>query len=264
MANFNINPAALESLKTSAAYRAGLAVSQRMSPGMVQDVQRLLKLGSFAGGILGTGTGIQALDTVLGIGPNNFEKPTELLGGLKPSDALEIMRQIRLARPARKNLWYIRVLDPNPPEIDYKFSNGTSPTAMFGLFAIEVSYGQWNIQGEKIPIGSAAMDRPITSEAVEMQITTMDDEAGTLKRWFDGKCNQLANGDGTFGLPSEYCVTIEVAHAVPSPDVPVNKMPYKVNYLMRPVSVTRDLSRRDQAIEEFQLTFTQFDTFQQP
>ena len=251
MADLQIDPRFIQTVETTAAYKAAQAVAQRMSPAVVQDVQRLLQLGNFVSG-------------VFGLGGDFSKKKMPLMGGMSPADARHYMQQIRDARPARKNLFYIRVTDPNPPDIGYKFPKGTSAAAMFDLFAIEVTYSQWTIQGEKVAIGSVAMDKPITSESIDLTITAMDDEAGTLKRWFEGKCAQLAHPDGTFGLPSEYWVDIEVVHAVASPDVAVNKPPYKVLYRMRPVSVSHDLSHRDQAIEERQFTFTQFDTFQQP
>lgn len=261
MALPRINPRFAETVQKTAGYRAAQAVAQRMTPQVVRDVQRIMQATNFIGGVFDVSTGIDVLDNLAGLSRSAEDRPTPLLGGLTPKAAMEQMRQLREARLARKNLWYVRVTDPNPPEEDYFRREGVLATPMFDLFALDVSYGPSTLTGEKVAIGSAVLDKLTGSEAVEMTVTTMDDDRGTLKRWFEAKANQAARPDGTFGLPGEYCVNIEVVHAVPSPDVPVDRTPYKSHLRMRPQSIQYDLSRRDQAMQELQMAFSQFDTF---
>lgn len=261
MALPRLNPGFIETAKTTAGHRAAQAVAQRMTPQVVRDVQRIMQAANFIGGALDVSTGIDALDNLAGLARSPEDRPTPLLGGLTPKAALEQMRQLREARLARKNLWYIRVTDPNPPVNNYFRAGDAFAPPMFDLFALDVAYGPSTLTGEKVAIGSAVLDKLTGSEAVEMTVTTMDDERGTLKRWFEAKANQAARPDGTFGLPGEYCVNIEVVHAIASPDVPNSQRAYRSHLRMRPGSIQYDLSRRDQAIQELQMAFSQFDTF---
>lgn len=228
-------------LAKTAGAKAALAIASRIPPKLVADAQSLF---------------YWAKDN---FGPDNQSTPQPLLGGISLQRAREVMRESREATRARKNLFYIRVTDPNPPVL----AGGGNPYAMFDLFALDVSYTPYTMAGEKINIGSAVMDRLNGTEHIELSVVTMDDEAGTLKRWFEGKCLQAAHPDGTFGLPGDYCITIEVVHAVGLEDAQVRVPPYRTNVMMRPQAMQFDLSRRDQALQELQLSFTQFDTFVQ-
>ena len=124
------------------------------------------------------------------------------------------------------------------------------------LFATEVSYASVTLTGDKVALGGGTMDLLHGREAVELTITTMDDEVGTLKRWFRGKQLQAAHRDGTVGLPDDYCVriTIQHGHAKASTDA------YAARWRMRPVSISHSLSRSDADVERLQMTFTQYDS----
>jgi len=225
----------------TAGAKAAVAVASRMTPADVKLVSQILHAG-------------QQLDNVFG---QKFEEvPNPLLGGMTPAQALERMRQIHSARPARKGNFYVRITDLNPP-------SGLNAEAVLQLLAIDVSYTPSALVGEKVAIGGAMMDRLTGSEAIELRITTMDDEVGTLKSWFDYKCALAAAQDGTFGLPGQYCVKIEVVHGLPDPEVrPASgREPYAMYVWMRPVSIEHELSRREQALAELTMTFTQFDSF---
>jgi len=259
MAMPSINPNLIGAVAKSAGARIAKSVLQRVSPRVVQDVQRLVQLSDtlFGGGTVSAGM----IDSLIGQFVSREGHPTPLLGGMSPEEALEVMRQMRNAKLARKNLFYIRMEDLSPPEISYDALNGAIACSSFDMFALDVSYGPATLSGEKVSIGSGFMDKLTGSEATDMSITTMDDERGTLKRWFDGKAAQAAHSDGTFGLPRDYCVNIEVVHAVPSPDVRGSDLAYRASFTMRPVNIQHDLSRRDQAMQELAMTFTQFDSF---
>jgi hypothetical protein len=188
---------------------------------------------------------------------------TELLGGLTPKMAWQMQKQIADAKLTRKNRFFIRITDSKPPVLPGKLKD-VPPLTTLNMLAVDVSYGPWSLQSDKVSIGASVVDRVTGIDATEMQITTMDDAAGTLKRWFDGKCSQVANSDGTFGLPADYCVTIEVVHGVASPEVDKSELYYRQKFKMRPHSVNHELSRRDATISEMTLNFQQFDTFYKP
>lgn len=318
MALLNINPGAIgQQLATTAAGKAAQAVAQSMSPKLVQDVQRVLKVGNIVGQTLGLKTGIGVLDNIFNLGDVS-NTATPLLGGLTFKQAKAMHDQLKAARVQKKNLFFIRVTDPNPPADVYQprpssggaggktieglisskigaaigtvkaglasasntingavnsaasslglgglistTSIGAIALSTFDLLALDVSYGA-ALQSDNVQIGSGFMDRPTGSVPTEMSITTMDDEAGTLKRWFNGKLDQVARPDGTFGLPWEYLVTIEVVHAIPSSDVPGYDLAYSKTLRLRPQTIQGDLSRREQAVAEFQLQLVQFDSF---
>ena len=139
-------------------------------------------------------------------------------------------------------------------------SVGSIAVSSFDMLALDVSYGP-SIIGDHVQIGGAFIDKPTGRTPTELQVTTMDDEAGTLKRWFDAKMEQVVHTDGTFGLPAEYLVTFEIVHAVPSDEVPNQVRAYRKIMRMRAASAQIDLSRREQAVSELQMTFTQYDNF---
>lgn len=328
MALFNLNPSAIGSqIAATAAGKAAQAIAQSMSPKLVQDVQRVLKIGNVVGNTLGIKTGIGVLDNLFSLNGGSTDTPTPLLGGLTLTQAKAIYEQVKSARVSKKNLFFLRITDPNPPigvystrdpnseaqEAGGLFSSvigaavggitssiagtvgaiagsaagsyagklassaiggvlggtggsaspngvGTIAVASFDMLAMDVSYGA-SIVSDHVQIGSGFIDRVTGRSPSEMSITTMDDEAGSIKRWYNGKIEQIAHHDGTFGLPAEYLVDIQVVHAIPSELVPGYKFAYSKTVRLRPQSIQLELSRRDQAVEELQLQFSQFDSF---
>lgn len=288
MPDLQINPRFLETLPRSAGARISQQIAQQFGPRSVLDIQRILQASDFLQGALGVG-GIDGL-------------PQPLLGGITLAEARDTYKQLSEARLSRKNLFYIQVTDLDPPDLGISARNasapqgntlaeslaiarsavtgglggliagalgGSSPAAkpnapdvahLFNLFATNVSYAGATMTGERVHFGAVSIDRLVGTEQIDLQITTMDDEVGTLKRWFDAKFAQAAHSDGTFGLPGEYCVEIAVYHAVPKAD----NRAYKFYALMRPQSIQHDLTRGEQAMQEIQMTFQQFDTFYTP
>lgn len=292
MALLKLDPSAIaQTVATTAAARAAMAVAQSASPKLVRDVQRVLSTASFIDGILGTS--------------DIRDMPTPLLGGLTLRQAQHLYEQVSAARVARKNLFFIRISDKRQPTQVLKSaqrptsaslsgliesrigpaignlaeglagagrsvgldvqtaSNGVAniAAATIDLLALDVSYSD-AITGDSIQIGGAFIDRATGRQPVEMQVTTMDDEAGSLKRWFKAKLEQVTGIDGTFGLPNDYAVDIEVFHAIPG-GLPAEQQgrAYSIKRSMRAVSVQHDLSRRDQALSEVQMVFTEVDPF---
>ena len=128
------------------------------------------------------------------------------------------------------------------------------------LLCMDVQYSK-TINGDSVSLGGTFYDAASGASATEITLVTMDDEAGTLKRWFEGKRQQVAAIDGTMGVPAEYSVGIEIVHAIPGPDVKGVNAAYKQYFNMRAVSISSELSRRDQQWEELPMTFIQIDPF---
>lgn len=266
----------------NAGTRAARAVVAVALPKLVRDVQTVLK--NKAANLL-PGAAIRYI-------------PLDGLGGLSLWQAQRMHEEQNSARVARRNLFFIRMTDTNPPPGSYMNGGGNSEfsisriggglidraatvvgnvisnavqgatgisigrTAMetFDMLAVDVSYGI-HVQGDHAQIGSTFIDQPSSLQPDEMQLVMMDDEAGTIKRWFEGKLKQVAHQDGTVGLPAEYLVDIEIVHAIPSDQIITFDLAYTKVMRMRAASVQVEQSRRDPAVAEIQLVFAQFDPF---
>lgn len=246
-----------DTLVRTAGGKAALMAAQRASPTLISAASRIF----------------QAADLLQAVFGTPFEeRPNELLGWLTPRQVAEIQSMVRQAGPVRKNVFCIRIADPNPPPMEIGgVAAGAGVAGLFDLLAVDVSYTPRSITGDKVSVGSAVMDKVTGTEAVDIQVTTIDDERGTLKRWFERKCGQVANGDGTFNPVGRYAFEMEIVHGLPhdhglSPQLPADKVDkaYSNAYRVRPVSLQVEMSRRDQALQELQMTFTQVDTWNQP
>lgn len=175
--------------------------------------------------------------------------PTPLFGGISPTEARRIYDQIRGQKLAKKNLWLI--------EVDSGIDGDKSQ--QFNMFATDVEYAPLTISGEKHKIGSASVDAVRSAEPIELRLTTMDDQSGFVKRWFEKHCAAVAAPDGTVGVPGDYAVRIKVVHAFITKES--NKGGYQNIGLFRPANMELSLSRREDGLQEVQLTFTQMDTF---
>lgn len=246
-----------DTLIRTAGGKAALMAAQRASPTLVSAASRIF----------------QAADLLQAVFGTPFEdRPNELLGWMTPRQVAEIQNLVRDAGPVRKNVFCIRIEDANPPQMEIEgTAAGVGVAGMFDLLALDVSYSPVTITGDKVAVGSAMMDKVTGIEAVEIQVTTIDDETGTLKRWFERKCAQAVNGDGTFNPQGKYAFNMEIVHGLPhdhgiSPALPADKVAraYSNRYRIRTGSIQCEMSRRDQALQELQMTFTQVDTWNQP
>jgi hypothetical protein len=238
------NPNILDAVKSTAIGRAAVIAAQKASPGFIDVAQRIISAKSLYDLVFGVPFG---------------DAPLASLGYLTPRQLKAMQDKINEAGPARKNLFFVRITDGNPP----LSGPATKVSGLFDLMCLGVSYAPSTITGEKTPIGSGVMDRVTGSEAIDLQLTTMDDEQGTLKEWFDAKAAQVCRQDGTFGLPAQYTVGIEVVHGLASNAVSSEliKRTYRASMLMRPANIQHELSRQDVGIQELQMTFTQVDTW---
>lgn len=258
---------AQDTLIRTAAGQAAMRASQAASPTVIAAAQKVF----------------QAVDIARSLLMPFEEAPNPLLGWLSPLQAAEIMKKVRGASPSQKNLFFMRLTDAHPPPgINGLQTNSDQPVGadgkpvsavpwgLFDLLALDVSYSS-SVAGEKAQIGSGVRDIVTGREAVEVQVTTIDDEVGSIKRWFEGKLNQIANLDGTFNPVSKYAFEIEIVHGIPhdhgtEPVRNSDKLAqfYSRRLRVRAASIQHELSRRDQGLAELQMTFTQLDTWNQP
>jgi hypothetical protein len=178
-----------------------------------------------------------------------------LWGGLTKGEVIQAFNDHAMLAKAWKNLFHVEITEKKASQ---RAPNGV-PTSL-SLLAMDVTFTPITMPGEVTQFGGANMDHLTTTDRVEMQIVTMDDAVGTIKRWFDGKADQVAHSDGTFGLPADYLLKIKVSHMDPLNQVS-DVFRFKNEFLMRPSGRAVELSRRDQALEEMQLSFVQFDSF---
>lgn len=176
---------------------------------------------------------------------------TPLFGGITPTEARRIYEEMRGQSLAKKNLWLLEVSSPLQGD-----------QARFNLFATDVEYAPFIVTGEKRRIGGALTDAVQGGEAVELRLTTMDDQAGTLKRWFAAHYGAVSAQDGTVGVPASYAIKIKLVHAFITAES--NRSGYQDIGLYRPANLDVSLSRREDGLEELQMTFSQLDTFMSP
>lgn len=127
------------------------------------------------------------------------------------------------------------------------------------MFCTSLDYSPTTISGEKKKVGAASIDIVQSADPVELRMTTMDNKAGFIKRWFEDHCSAAAATDGTVGVPGKYAVKIKVVHAFISKAS--NQGGYENIGLFRPANMEISLSRQDSGMQELSLTFSQLDTF---
>ena len=172
-----------------------------------------------------------------------------LYGGITPTEAKRIFQEAVDAKRAKKNLFLLTVQSALAGDFSHEFN----------LFCTDIERGPSEVSGGKVRAGSAQLDTLTQAEPVVLRITTMDDRAGTLKRWFEAHIAAVAAQDGTFGVPADYSIVFTVQHAFVG-DVGG----FTGRVLCRAQSYEVSLSRREDALEELQMTFTQLDTFMSP
>lgn len=181
--------------------------------------------------------------------------PTPLLGGISPAEARQIHEDMGSQKLAHKNLWLLEVTSwleggvKNMPD-------------RFNLFATEVDYAPFTVTADKRRVGGAVVDAVQGGEPVELRMTTMDDQAGSIKHWFAAHYGEVCARDGTVGVPANYAITIKVVHAFITQAS--NRGGYEDIGLFRPANLEVSLSRREDGLQELQMTFSQLDTFMKP
>ena len=186
-----------------------------------------------------------------------FNAESALFGGVSPKEARQLYQQLAAEKRAKKNLWRIEVSSPLNVQ-------GLGMPEAFNFFATDVEYSPFIIEGEKIKVGGANVDNVTGNEAVEVSITTLDDAAGTLKKWFAAHHAAAAASDGTVAEPASYAITLKIIHAFATDRGARAQAHFECSGYFRTANISLSLSRRDDALEEVQMTFSQLDTFMRP
>lgn len=183
--------------------------------------------------------------------------PTPMMGGLTPQEARRILKQVLGENRAKKSLFLL--------EITSSLQGGQlNMPERFNLFATDVEYSPFIIEGEKIKVGGTSIDAVSGNEAVELSITTLDDEQGSLKKWFAAHHLAAASRDGTVSEPGKYAIKVRIVHAACTDELASKLSGYESLGLFRTANLAVSLSRREDALEELQMTFSQLDTFMRP
>lgn len=189
-------------------------------------------------------------------------KPLPNLGGLSLRDAQKNADKALRQRFARRNFFNVTVQK-------HADSEGVKAFPAFSFLAVEASYTDHQLTGEKRRVGAAQADSLQSREAVELQLITYDTADGQIKRLLRGMSASAVNQDGTVGVPFDYALIITLEHAFAKADsVEPNqagataRKSHIDRYLMRlALADYGGLSRRDNGLQELNLTFQQLDTF---
>lgn len=179
-----------------------------------------------------------------------MDGPSELLGGLTLAKVRELYDAHSSPEWAKKNLWMLRVRN---------LKGGSALD--INMFATDVSYNAYAVQGDSVLVGSGSFDNVTNSDRTEMRVTTMDNAYGEVKRWFKERHDVMCHPDGTFGLPIDYLFRVDVLQAYCDESVENAQNGLVDTFIMRPGGMDIDLSRREDALQEVQMTFVEWDTF---
>lgn len=127
-------------------------------------------------------------------------RPTPLFGGITPTEARQIYQTMQNTRISKKNLFLIEVSSALMGDCVSQWSN---------LFATELDYTPLTISGDKRKVGCAVLDSVQSSEPTELRVTTIDDQFGTIKRWYEQHHAATVSQDGTVGTPKDIVSAIQ-------------------------------------------------------
>lgn len=176
-----------------------------------------------------------------------------IYGGLSIAQVQRLHDEVLSANHVRKNLFVLEITS---------YAEGDM-SDVFNLLCVDLEYEPWNIAADKQRAGGVVLDFVTGQEAVEMRMTTYDNEDGALKSFFARHHAAVAAQDGSVGVPAEYALKIKVLHGVAKGGNRVSSA-YADEGLFRVASCGVGLSRREQALQELPLTFSQLDTFMKP
>lgn len=209
--------------------------------------------------------------------------PNPLLGGYSRKETQKLANKALKTAYAKNNLFLVRLIDPNYPTRSGKtmffpdsFDASQEPDRVWDLFAMGVSFNPIAITGDAIKLGMLQGDSIQQSERVEIRMTFFDNTIGTIKRYLSAKKNQMINKDGTANPPSNYFINLMIIHldqtvgttkignktiGLFDEDTLINKSYIKHEYIVRVSSLDIDLNKREDSLQELQVTFTEVDPF---
>ncbi|WP_313416935.1 hypothetical protein [Pseudomonas oryzihabitans] len=173
-----------------------------------------------------------------------------LFGGLSENNWRAMADEFMSIDRAKANLYHVNVTN---------LQTGTAPA--LNMFIVDYGVSPFTVRGESVAVGAGSFDRVDGVEAVQLRLTTMDDVGGSVKTWFKTLKRAMAPGDGTVGLPLSYLVRITITHAFISAKSENAGRAFVETYVVRPQNIEYEGSRRQDGMQELQLSFVQFDTF---
>lgn len=174
----------------------------------------------------------------------------EVTGGLNLKNYRKILDEFQDISLARKNLFMVTVTN---------VTSGTAPD--LNMFVIDYNASPFTVRGEQVLLGGGSFDNVTGVEVARVQLTTFDDVGGSIKTWFKNLKRTMTPGDGTVGLPLDYLVRITITSAFADADADGADSAYIDSWVMRPESIVYEGSRRDDGMQELQLSFIEWDTF---
>lgn len=181
-----------------------------------------------------------------------WRKPTPLFGGISPTEARTIMRDSQGLGLHKSNLFLVEISFAN------SYQTVTELPPRFNLYVTGVLYAPQSLGGDAYNVGAAVLNSVKNTAAVELKITTLDDQHGTIKKWFKSQCALSAHSDGTVGVPYNYVCRIKVLYGVSRKLVIA---PYEDIGWFKPTKLEAKLSRASDGMEELTLSFLQTESF---
>lgn len=183
-----------------------------------------------------------AIDVLLNI-------PNAATANLSIKEAEKLLAEQQFTKFAHKNLFLV--------EVSSALKGDFSKT--FNAFCTAFDYNPTSLTGDKQKVGSAFFDLLNAREAIELNVTMLDDSKGTIRRWWDDHVKAAAPSDGSVGLPGRYAIKFKILHAFITRKS--NKGGFEEKFLFRPSTLQESLIRGEDGLKELPMTFTQLDTF---
>lgn len=212
--------------------------------------------------------------------------PNPLLGGYSRKETQKLAQLAFKTAYAKNNLFLVRFGDKHYPMRKPKgeirdFSTGLPDEVRvsWDLLAMGVSFNPIAITGDAVKLGLLQGDSIQQSERVEIRMTFFDNAHGTIKRYLSEKKKQMVNRDGTGNPPSSYVLEILIIHldqtvgrtmiggkpiGVFDLDELTDGSYIQHRYQVRVSTLDIDLNKREDSLQELQVTFTEVDPFMTP
>lgn len=173
-------------------------------------------------------------------------------GNLSIQQMWEIYKHTNVDDLSHKNFYVLEINDKS----GYAPSSNGAYHSKFNLFTTNLSFNSFEISGEAVAIGASELDKPTENARTTMTMSILDDKYSTIKQWAEQKSQMISASDGTFMPPAYYVFEVRVVFGT---NIPSSYF-YEQVYTMRVQSMSHELSRSEQALEEIQLTLVQSDT----
>lgn len=177
--------------------------------------------------------------------------PNKGFAGLSPEQARRLHSIVLDIDYSMKNLFFIEITDSVLGEsLEKSFMN---------LFVTDIEYTPITVNSDKKQVGSAQIDVLTGVDSMELKITAYDDNKGSIKKWASGQAAAQASLNGTYGVPANYALKIKITHGFIDGD----SRGYFDIGSFRLSNLDVSLSRKDEELQEIQISFVQLDTFEE-